>query len=278
MTLVAHELGDPARPPLVFLHALGVGPSGRYVSEIAPLLRRRVLGVDGAGFGDSRALDAAEYELPSYVPRVIAVLDSLRLERAALMGHSWGGVVACQVAASAPERVSALVLLDSGHLDYGDQPGFDPDLPLETWIENSRARQWAWPSREAFLAELRDDATRLTPEYEQAVLAGMTVEPDGSLRSAPPEVRGAVYRAVSRARSSETWAAIAAAGIPTLLLLATEPPDRAAENESGAERLRAAIPAATVVAVPGSGHDLIADAGPDIAAVIADWLDANAPG
>ena len=41
MTLAFHELGDPAHPPLVFLHALGVGTSGRYVSEIAPLLRRR---------------------------------------------------------------------------------------------------------------------------------------------------------------------------------------------------------------------------------------------
>jgi pimeloyl-ACP methyl ester carboxylesterase len=187
-------------------------------------------------------------------------------------------VVACHVAATASERVSALVLLDSGHLDYGDQPGVDPDMTLESWIENARARQWRWPPREIFLAEVREDVKRLTPEYEQAVLAGMTVEPDGSLRSAPPEVRGAVYRAVSRTRSSEAWPAIAGAGIPTLLLLATEPEDRAAENESGADRLRAAIPGATVVAVPGAGHDLIADAGPEVAALIADWLDANAPG
>jgi pimeloyl-ACP methyl ester carboxylesterase len=61
--LAVHELGDRAASPLVFLHALGVGTSGRYVAEIAPLLRRRVLGVDGAGFGESPPLDADRYEL-----------------------------------------------------------------------------------------------------------------------------------------------------------------------------------------------------------------------
>src|SRR5262249_19076180 len=85
MTLVVHELGDPARPPLVFLHALGVGTSGCYVAEIAPLLRRRVLGVDGAGFGASPALEPAGYALDSYVPRVLAVLDELGVDRTALM-------------------------------------------------------------------------------------------------------------------------------------------------------------------------------------------------
>jgi pimeloyl-ACP methyl ester carboxylesterase len=87
MTLAAHELDDPQRPPLFFLHALGVGTSGRYVSAMAPLLRRRVLGVDGAGFGDSPAVEPAEYELASYMSRMIALLDAVGLERVALMAR-----------------------------------------------------------------------------------------------------------------------------------------------------------------------------------------------
>lgn len=275
MTLVVHELGDPARPPLVFLHALGVGTSGCYVAEIAPLLRRRVLGVDGAGFGASPALEPAGYALDSYVPRVLAVLDELGVDRTALMGHSWGGLVACYVAAAAPKRISALVLLDSGHLDYRDQPGFDPDKPLDAWIQEASARQWRWPSREAFLADLREDAKRMTPEYEGAVLAGMVEEPDGSIHGPTPEVRGAVYYAVSRVRSTDAWPAIEAAAIPTLLVYATEPPEQTAVNREGAERLRAAIRSATVVPLPGATHDLIGDAGPELAAIVADWLDSK---
>jgi pimeloyl-ACP methyl ester carboxylesterase len=275
VTLVAHELGDPARPPLVFLHALGIGTSGRYVSEMAPLLRRRVLGVDGAGFGASPELEPAGYEFDAYVPRLVQLLDDLGLERTGVMGHSWGGVLACHVAAAVPGRIDALVLLDSGHLDYADQPGVEPDRPLADWIENARGRRWAWPSRASFLADVRDGAVRLTPELEAAVLAGMIEDADGALHAAPPEVRGAVYRGLAQARSSEAWPAIDAAGIPTLLLYATEPAERAAENEAAARRLQAAIRSAEVVPVSGAGHDLIADAGLAIAVLVADWLDAR---
>ena len=273
MTLVAHELGDRAAPPLVFFHALGVGTSGRYIAEMAPLLRRRVIGVDGAGFGGSPALEWQGYELDAYIPRLVELLDGFGLKRTALMGHSWGGLLACHLAAAQPDRVSALVLLDSGHIDYCDMPGVDPDLPLETWIENASARQWRWPSRESFLVELRE-AKRITPEYEAAALAGMTEEPDGSVHSAPPEVRGAVYRALAGTRASTAWPAIDAAGIPTLLVYATEPPDQSAANEAGAGRLRAAIRAAEAVPLAGATHDLIADAGPELAVLVADWLDA----
>jgi pimeloyl-ACP methyl ester carboxylesterase len=242
VSLVAHELGDPTAAPLVFLHALGVGTSGRYVAEVAPLLRRRVIGVDAPGFGGTPGLSVEEYGTDRYVPE--------------------------------PERVSAIALLDSGHLDYADQPGVDPELPLEAWVERAAGQTWRWPSREAFLAELREDAARTTPAYEQAVLAGMVEEPDGSVRGPAPEVRGAVYKALAGTRATAVWPAIDAAGIPTLLVYATEPPERAAENEAGAERLRASIGRAETVPLPGATHDVIADAGPALAVLVADWLDA----
>jgi len=275
MTLATHELGDPNAPPLVFLHALGIGTSGRYVAEIAPLLGRRVIGVDAPGFGRTPAVEPEGYELSAYLPLLLEVLDDLGIERPALMGHSWGGLLACHLAATAPHRVSALVLLDSGHLDYADQPGFDPDQPLEAWIERASRARWQWPSRDAFLAEVREDATRTTPAYEQAVLAGMTEQPDGSLHGPPPEVRGAVYAALAASRSSEAWSAIDAAGIPTLLVYETEPPERRAENDEGARRLCAAIRTADAVPLPGAGHDVIADGGPELATIVRGWLDAR---
>ncbi len=278
MTIATHELGDPSAPPLVFLHALGIGTSGRYVSEIAPLLRRRVVGVDAPGFGSSPPLAPEEYELEPYLQLVRGVLDGLGLARTAVMGHSWGGLVACHLAAADPERVSALVLLDSGHLDYPDQPGVDPDLPLEAWVERVSRVRWRWPSRDAFLEELREDATRITPEYEEAVLAGLVEEPDGSLRGPTPEVRGSVYRALARERSSLAWPAIDTAGIPTLLVYATEPADRAAGNAAGAERLVQAVRSADAVPLPGAGHDVIADGGPALARIVADWLDVRDQG
>jgi pimeloyl-ACP methyl ester carboxylesterase len=186
VTFVAHELGDPGAPPLVFLHALGVGTSGRYVSEIAPLLRRHVIGVDAPGFAGSSEVGAEEYRVERYLPRLVGLHDELGLGGTTGMGHSWGGAGACHLAAARPDRISALVLLDSGHLDYPDQPGVEPDLPLAAWIERAARARWEWPSRDTFLAELRDDAVRITPAYEEAVLAGLVEGPDGSLRGPSP--------------------------------------------------------------------------------------------
>jgi pimeloyl-ACP methyl ester carboxylesterase len=90
-----------------------------------------------------------------------------------------------------------------------------------------------------------------------------------------PEVRGAVYCALARARSSEAWPTIDVDRIPTLLVYATEPADRAAENEAGAQRLVRAIGSAEAVPLPGSGHDVIADGGPALAEIVADWLDSS---
>ncbi len=50
--------------------------------------------------------------VPRHVADVIAVLDSLGIDRAIIGGHSWGGHLAEQVAVAHPERVAALLLID----------------------------------------------------------------------------------------------------------------------------------------------------------------------
>jgi pimeloyl-ACP methyl ester carboxylesterase len=59
--------------------------------------------------------------------------------------------------------------------------------------------------------------------------------------------------------------------IPTLLLLATEPPhvDQNREHIGGFE---AAVPHAEVRWVPGAGHGILADVGPPLGDEIAEWL------
>ena len=54
-----------------------------------------------------------------------------------LAGHSWGGTVAVHAAADRPSSVAALVLFDSGHLDYADDPSSDSEATLEARIERA---------------------------------------------------------------------------------------------------------------------------------------------
>src|SRR5689334_1957514 len=122
--LAAHRLSDGDGPQLVFLHALGACTSGRYAGELAELLAAAVgagvTGIDAPGFGDSPPLPPAGYAVPAYAGLTADVLATLGPERPLLAGHSWGGVVACHVAAHAPGLVSGLILLDAGHVDYPD--------------------------------------------------------------------------------------------------------------------------------------------------------------
>lgn len=68
-----------------------------------------VIAPDLRGLGDSpRMPDLAAYAKDQLALDVLAVLDALKLDTAAIVGHDWGGIVAQEVALAAPQRVSHL--------------------------------------------------------------------------------------------------------------------------------------------------------------------------
>ncbi|SFW78594.1 alpha/beta fold hydrolase [Amycolatopsis australiensis] len=79
--------------------------------ELQPLLAagHRVLALDMPGFGNSMALPAPQ-RIEDYVRGTLAALDALGIGRTAVLGHHTGGVVAVELAAAAPGRVTAAVL------------------------------------------------------------------------------------------------------------------------------------------------------------------------
>lgn len=265
--------------PLLFWHALGLVVSGAWLGEVAPILADRygvrVAALDAPGFGESPALPPERYSVSDSAALLWSAADELDLERPVLMGHSWGGVVAVHAAADRPSDVAALVLLDSGHLDYGDVPGSNPGATFEERVAEVRARLEPLPSRAALHEALREEIRRPVPdELLAAAEAGTVEEPDGSVRPRlAAETRAAAMQALVRTRPSEDWPVLADAGVPVLLLLATEPVDTRAQNEQAAARIAAAIPHADVRFCEGWGHDLIADGGPELADVIGTWLD-----
>src|SRR3712207_3608974 len=109
------EQGDPALragrgEPLVFLH--GTGDSWFSFSRLLPLLpaRYRAYAFSQRGHGDSER-PAAGYALDDFAADVAAFLDAVGVERATLVGHSTGTIIARRVAEARPERVARLVLL-----------------------------------------------------------------------------------------------------------------------------------------------------------------------
>jgi non-heme chloroperoxidase len=107
------ESGNPDGQPVVFLH--GWPDSWFSFNLVLPVLPEalRALAVDLRGFGQSDRPDSG-YTIAELASDVVAFLDALEIERATLVGHSFGSFVARQTAIAHAERVAALVLIGTG--------------------------------------------------------------------------------------------------------------------------------------------------------------------
>lgn len=112
--LYVKECGDG--PPIFLLH--GIGADADTWTDLMERLggRFRMLAWDAPGYHRSedplRPLTPLEYGRAA-----AAVLEAAGVARAVLVGHSFGGLVALECAAAAPEKVAGLVLIDAslGH-------------------------------------------------------------------------------------------------------------------------------------------------------------------
>jgi pimeloyl-ACP methyl ester carboxylesterase len=115
----------------------------------------------------------------------------------------------------------------------------------------------------------------VTEELLQAFRAGLRDDGGDLVSIVTPEVRGAALAGLMGTRASSTWPAVAAAGVPILLLLATEPEELRKRSEAAVPAFLERFPEADVRWIDGAGHDLFADAGPRIAGLIREWAARN---
>lgn len=110
MGLHVHEWGDPSGPPLLCLHGV-TGHGGRFRRLAEQHLERfRVAAVDLRGHGRSDWEPPWDFE--THVEDILETLDRLGLGRVDVVGHSFGGRLALELAARHPDRVGRLALLD----------------------------------------------------------------------------------------------------------------------------------------------------------------------
>jgi lipase len=106
VTLALHEWGEPGAPRVVCLH--GVRNHGGHFAGLAGgLPHHRVLAPDLLGHGHS------PWEPPWDIgAHLSAIVETVGAREAVLVGHSFGGRLAFELAARAPKLVPKLVLLD----------------------------------------------------------------------------------------------------------------------------------------------------------------------
>lgn len=125
--------GAGSGPALVLLHA-GVADRTMWAEHLEPLADAgfRALAVDLPGFGEARPAPGEQAPWAD----VLRTMEELSIERAALVGNSFGGAVALRAALVAPARVSALALISA------PSPALEPSPELETaWEAEETALQ-----------------------------------------------------------------------------------------------------------------------------------------
>jgi pimeloyl-ACP methyl ester carboxylesterase len=111
--LQTEEADGQTRPDLVMIHGLATNMAFWYL-PYAPIFakRFRVTLYDLRGLGRSQ-MTTGGYTPHNLAEDLSALLDHLGIARAHILAHSFGGVVALNLACSEPRRVQSLVLADT---------------------------------------------------------------------------------------------------------------------------------------------------------------------
>lgn len=131
--LYVQEFGNPQDPPLLLVHGTGAW-SGTWVSNTNAMVQAGygVIAVDLPPFGFSTRPASHDYSRPAQAQRLAALLEHLQVQPAIVLGHSYGGGPAAELAMRAPERVRALVLVDAALAMQESPSATDEPAPTST--------------------------------------------------------------------------------------------------------------------------------------------------
>lgn len=128
--LHVRQSGPPDAPAVVLLHGFGSSLQTWDVWAKGLATTHRVVRIDLPGSGLSPPDPAHDYRDERSLAMLIALMDSLGLQRTSLVGHSMGGRIAWTFAVKFPERVDKLVLVaPDGFASFGFEYGKPMDVP-----------------------------------------------------------------------------------------------------------------------------------------------------
>lgn len=186
VTLPYSELGDKAGLPVVFIHGL----TDSHRSYEAMPQAYRMFALTMRGHGDATKPDAG-YMPEDMAADVAAFLDAQGIERAVIVGHSMGSIVARAFAHAYPRRVLGLGLLGafaSVHANPAVREVLQAVEALGEDIPDDFAREWqqgslATPVPEAFF-EMVIEETRKAPVRVFRAVLGAFLERDRTFTGA----------------------------------------------------------------------------------------------
>ncbi|WP_460776265.1 alpha/beta fold hydrolase [Microbacterium sp. GXF7504] len=267
--LSALRYGDDA-PRVTFLHGAGLNAHTWDTTVLA--LGVPALALDLPGHGDSSWRDDAAYAARILAPDVVHALRTWTSGPQLLVGHSLGGLTAAAVAASAPDLVRRLVVVDI-------TPGVDPDAGPQQ-IRAFFAGPTDWASRDELVERALSFGLGGTRRAaERGVFLNSRVRPDGRVEwkhhfahlaaaaAAAPQTPAEGTDALAGVLSAAGWEDLEAVAAPLTLVRG----DEGYVTEADAAEYSRRLPAAEVVTV-AAHHNVHEERPADLAALVRDRL------
>jgi pimeloyl-ACP methyl ester carboxylesterase len=227
------QRGDREGEAIIFLHAYA--DSWYWFSRVLPLLSREfhALVPDQRGHGDSDKPECC-YTTDDFAADVDAFMEAVGVEKATLVGHSSGGLIAQRVALDYPRRVDRLVLIGAPTTLVNNQTVTEAGeemLTLEDPISPEFVKGFVedtihHPVPEGFLAGAVSESLKVPARVWHDYWEGVLLEADDTAR-------------------------LGEIGAPTLILWGERDVLLPREEQ---ERRAAAIPGATLRVYPDTGH------------------------
>ena len=194
----------------------GLSGSGRWWARNVPRLAERFRVYVVDLIGFGRSRHGSSFVLSEAAERLAEWMGCIGLVRASIVGHSMGGLIAADLAADCPDRVERLVLVDAAAFSPGPDYGHHA-MGLLSWLRYAPL---------GFLPVLVADAWRAGP----ITLA----------------------RAARELLAIDLGPKVARVRAPTLIVWGEH--DTVVPVEVG-DRLRARLPGAELVVIPGAAHN-----------------------
>jgi pimeloyl-ACP methyl ester carboxylesterase len=260
VTLEVLDWGGSGKPLVL---VAGLGGTAHDFDQFAPQLSGtcHVYGITRRGFGASSAPVPAggNYSADRLGDDVLAVLDSLSLDRPVLAGHSIGGEELSSVGTRHPERIAGLIYLDAAYsYAYYDRSQGD------AWIDSIELRkklEQLIPGNGPDPRQVVQDLRQALPRFEKTLRDWQR-----DLEALPPlptSILAAVTPAQAILEGQQKYTNIR---VPVLAIYASPPDPKAPYNEkklrawrlkraaARAKAFKAGVPSARVVRLRHASH------------------------
>lgn len=165
--------------PIVLLH--GLASTCHIWDMVAPMLAQdhAVIAVDQRGHGETDKPDEG-YDIATVTQDALGVIQQLGVDKPIVIGHSWGGSVALNMAVEAPASVKGLAWVDGGMINVSNRYPNIEDAKIEM-----APPDFTGVKVDSFLERVRSrhQETGMSPEVADIVMANFEILEDQTIKA-----------------------------------------------------------------------------------------------